>query len=1676
MRIERLFTKKGADPYAGINFVPRTSKISNTDGSVVFLAENVMVPDTWSQVATDILAQKYFRKAGIAAALKPMREKGVPAWLWRNQPDEDKLAALPADQRKSAETDSRQVFHRLAGCWTYWGWKHGYFSSEDDARAFYDEMCFMLAKQYAAPNSPQWFNTGLHWAYGIAGPAQGHYYNDGKTGELLRSTSAYEHPQPSACFIQSIQDDLVNEGGIMDLWVREARIFKYGSGCTSGESRVYVQGQGFVRLRDLYNRFRDEGRPIHDFDGRGQYINVADADVFTLSMDPDTAAYSLDRVLKVWQYDVSSEDKLTVSFDTGAKATVSAWHPFMVWDGEQIVERRADQLRRSDAVLAPNQTAVAAIPSRLATIEYQTTYFGHREPHTVTIDEDLAWLCGYFMGDGSLGRVRPATTNKQGRRYVYDGLRLRFHDETEETLQRVQAIVARVFGESSAIQEDGRGSRGKHISYVGRKVTTFFAQLSQPGRKAYSLRMPAFVWEGGREIALAFLAGLIDSDGNFAAGRAIYSTVSREFAKDVAVLASLYGIGGGYIAGKDHVKVTVLHRSAGPEQRAALAHHLTHPSRREKLLGYQPPHERKFCMPLSQAWAEQLFGQHRAGDWLKLPVGGETLHLGRLHYNGLINPLKLERATALLEAPEPDTEFLTRVAGSLAFVTSVQPCTDNPDFYDMTVANSSNYLAGETGLVAIHNTGSNFSALRGENEPLSGGGKSSGLISFLRIGDRAAGAIKSGGTTRRAAKMVIVNVDHPDVENFINWKVVEEQKVAALVAGSRLCRQQLDKVIATYRAANAAGLNGERDGLMSEHKRAVREARRSGVPDGMIQRALQAATQGHSFDFPTYNVDWDSEAYLTVAGQNSNNSVRVSNAFLQAVEQGKDWQLTRRTDGKVSKTMPARSLWEKIAAAAWASADPGLQFDTTINEWHTCANDGPINASNPCSEYMFLDDTACNLASVNLVAMMGENQAATVDIARYEHVIRLWTTVLEISVLMAQYPAKEIAQRSYDYRTLGLGYANLGALLMQLGVPYDSPRGIALCGALTSILTGVAYATSAEIAGELGPFSRYEANKEPMLRVIRNHRRAAYSSPTADYEGLSVTPLGIDPAQCPADLLAAAKQAWDDALAKGEQHGYRNAQVSVLAPTGTIGLVMDCDTTGIEPDFALVKFKKLAGGGYFKIINQSVPPALRRLGYSTAQIEDIVRYATGTATLKGAPAINHDTLKERGFDDAALARVEAGLGAAFELDFAFSVWSLGEEFCHTTLGLSDAQLSSGSLLSALGFSKADIAAANDYVCGTMTVEGAPHLKATHLAVFDCANRCGKNGVRYLSPQSHLMMMAAAQPFISGAISKTINMPNHATIAEVEDAHLQSWKLMLKAVALYRDGSKLSQPLNSMGADEEEDEEELAAATPVAQTYALAGLAAEQLQRAAAQRDRLPNRRGGYTQKARIGGHKLYLRTGEYADGRLGEIFIDMHKEGAAFRSLMNCFAIAISLGLQYGVPLEEYVDAFVYTRFEPSGMVQGNDHIKMGTSVIDYVFRELAISYLDRFDLAHLPPDAEENRPDAVRQLEPSTAIMINAGPAAATPSLHMDPLHNHSNGNGNGHASAEVNPLLSTVAYAMPRSGHTSTQSIQDVQLAEARIKGYEGEACPECACFTMVRNGTCLKCDSCGATSGCS
>jgi ribonucleoside-diphosphate reductase alpha chain len=871
------------------------------------------------------------------------------------------------------------------------------------------------------------------------------------------------------------------------------------------------------------------------------------------------------------------------------------------------------------------------------------------------------------------------------------------------------------------------------------------------------------------------------------------------------------------------------------------------------------------------------------------------------------------------------------------------------------------------------------------------------------------------------------------------------------------------------------------------------------IPDTYTNRILQYAKQGFtSIEFPTYDVDWDSEAYITVSGQNSNNSVRVTDAFLKAVKDDADWALIRRTDGKTARTVKARELWDQVGHAAWACADPGIQFHDTVNAWHTCPEDGAIRGSNPCSEYMFLDDTACNLASMNLLTFYKDGQF---DADGYIHATRLWTVTLEISVMMAQFPSQEIAQLSYDFRTLGLGYANIGGLLMNMGLGYDSVEGRALCGALTALMTGVTYATSAEMARELGAFSGYSRNAQHMLRVIRNHRAAAYGK-TSGYEGVNVNPVALDAANCPDQtIVTLAKSAWDEALTLGQAHGFRNAQTTVIAPTGTIGLVMDCDTTGIEPDFALVKFKKLAGGGYFKIINQSVPAALEKLGYTTSQAAEIVAYAVGHGSIGNCPAINTTSLVGHGFGPRELEKIEAALPSAFDIRFVFNQWTLGVDFCKGSLGIPEAKLNDPTfdLLRHLGFTKAQIDAANDHVCGTMTLEGAPFLKKEHYAVFDCANPCGKTGKRFLSVESHIHMMAAAQSFISGAISKTINMPNNATIAETLAAYELSHSLGIKANALYRDGSKLSQPLASaLVEDDEEAEEILASGSAQEKAAVLAEKIVEKIvykEIIRTNREKLPERRKGYTQKAIVGGHKVYLRTGEYGDGRLGEIFIDMHKEGAGFRAMMNNFAIAVSVGLQYGVPLEEFVEAFTFTRFEPAGMVQGNDSVKNATSILDYIFRELAISYLDRTDLAHVKPTgaafddlgrgdnegkrnfSEVSEQAASRGLEvlkqisstgylrkrlPSELVVLQGGIGATALANGTDPV-------------STLNMLIPETGFSGGATALATGTVSMDARV-KAKMQGYEGDPCGECGNYTLVRNGTCMKCNTCGGTSGCS
>jgi ribonucleoside-diphosphate reductase alpha chain len=931
-------------------------------------------------------------------------------------------------------------------------------------------------------------------------------------------------------------------------------------------------------------------------------------------------------------------------------------------------------------------------------------------------------------------------------------------------------------------------------------------------------------------------------------------------------------------------------------------------------------------------------------------------------------------------------------------------------------------------------TGTNFSALRAENETLSGGGRSSGVMSFLKIGDRAAGAIKSGGTTRRAAKMVILDIDHPDIEQFINWKKEEERKVRILIEAG-------------------------------------------------------------------YPSDFNGEAYQTISGQNSNNSVRLTDEFVEAVIADGDWDLTARTTGEAMRTVPARDLWNQIAEAAWECADPGVQFDTTINDWHTSPAGGPIRASNPCSEYMFLDNTACNLASLNLVSFY-DDQTGNFDIEAYKHAIRLWTIALDISVTMAHFPSPEIAQGSYDYRTLGLGYANLGSLLMRSGIPYDSEEGRAIAGSLTAILTGDAYSASAEMSATLGAFPRFEENREAMLRVIRNHRRATYGADAHAYEGLSTPVTGIDPDHSPPALLDAARKSWDAAVELGEQHGYRNAQTTVLAPTGTIGLLMDCDTTGVEPDFALVKFKKLAGGGFFKIANQSIDPALTMLEYDAAQRREIVRFVVGTSTLEGAPHINRGSLAERGLTGPEMDAIQAALPGVFDLRHAFNGFVVGEEALQR-LGFGPTEYGSPDfdLLAALGFNAEQIDAAGAVICGRQTIEGAPHLAAEHLPVFDCANRNGKNGKRFIHHTGHIKMMAAAQPFISGAISKTINMPNEVTVADIEDAYTLSWRLGLKAIALYRDGSKASQPLSSVTSGEgdatEHEASELNDAIDrdvrmitgihreVSPTQAYHGVSRPRFV--------LPARRHGWTQEARVGGHKVFLRTGEYDDGTLGELFIDLAKEGATLRGILSCFAISVSKGLQYGVPLEEFVDTFTFHTFEPRGLVEGHPNIKMANSIVDYVFRALGLEYLGRRDLVQVPPK-EGDLPEPPRGLAVDAGVQMELT-EGALPST-TDPLPEIEGPIAEIEAIAAGVPATAPISHpavsgtgdvvgpASTGNGHRTRVAAPGRERAAApastvsqALGSMMGDAplCDTCGHIT-VRNGSCYRCLNCGNSMGCS
>ncbi|MFT4311280.1 MAG: adenosylcobalamin-dependent ribonucleoside-diphosphate reductase [Candidatus Woesearchaeota archaeon] len=1498
MEFKRVFTREGQTPYSMFEYTKRTSTIRNPDGSILYEMKDVEVPKNWSQVATDILAQKYIRK------------KGVP-----QKRDGDFVRDENGNRVLGPERSIKEVAHRLAYCWMDWGLKHNYFNSEEDAKIFYDETAYMLINQMAAPNSPQWFNTGLAAVYGIKGESQGHYYCDPETGELKRSEDAYTRPQPHACaeYHTILYTNEGNKyiGEIVEQDRTDLKVF-------DGEKFVKIQATKYNGQKEVF-RIKLKN---------GNYIDL-------------------------------TQDHLVLSSTKRKK------------EGGEYSWKYVKDIKVQDRLQQPLNLEI-------------------KEQNVFEEDLIKARLAGFIVGDGSVG--------------IYDNLlRLEIITINQDEYTQVTKDIEAIFGEKSywvnSFEAKNPEIDGKRIHLSGKKIERFVEEYELLN-KAKTAKVPKKVLMGSPEEKREFLKGLFQADGSVRirsdnqrnSGDICLTTISKQLAFEVLQLLNSIGI------------YCRINNSEDKRENRE--------NQNQVIIAYGSARNQ---------YAQQVgFLSQEKSSKLKLlnMLVTKSKSLPLIREEQIIS-IESQGIKKVYDIQTESSKFLGNgIVIHNCFIQSVKDDLVNEGgIFDLVTREARIFKYGS-------GTGTNFSTIRSSGENLSGGGKSSGLMSFLNIFDRAAGAIKSGGTTRRAAKMVCLNLDHPEIEEFIEWKVKEEQKVAALVSGSLSCKNHLKKIMKAAVDNNSVNIKDN-----SKLRKAIKVALNENVPLNYVQRVLQLVRQGKKeIDFVEMDTHYESEAYLTVAGQNSNNSIRIPNSFFEALRTNSTWDLVNRTDGKVAKQVDSSKLWDKINFSAWMSADPGVQYDTTINEWHTCPVDGRINGSNPCSEYMFLDDTACNLASINLLKFYDdENKTFRVD--DYKHAVRIWTTILEISVLMAQFPSKEIAKRSYQYRTLGLGFANIGSLLMTMGIPYDSSKGRAIASSLSAIMGGESYATSAELAKFKGAFERYDANKEHMLRIIRNHKRAAYNVAPSEYEGLTVKPMGINSHDCPSYLVESAKSSWDKALELGQNYGYRNAQVTVIAPTGTIGLVMDCDTTGVEPDFALVKFKKLAGGGYFKIVNQSVPRALRALGYSEDEIRSIIKYAIGSSTLKGSPEINHETLKEKGFTDEKLSAVESSLPSSFELRFAFNKWSLGEDFLKE-LGFTDEQLNNPNLnlLEALGFSKSQIAKAEEYVCGTMTLEGAPGLKDEHIGIFDCANKCGKKGERFISYMGHIKMMAAVQPFISGAISKTINMDKDASIKDVSDAYMESWKYMIKAVALYRDGSKLSQPLNAAAEDEAELLSLKNAEDDIDET-----VDAKKMHEATVKnlKKKLPTKRSGFVQESRVGGQKVYLRTGEYEDGELGEIFLSTYKEGASYGALLNCFAVAVSKGLQHGVPLSEFVDTFTFTRFEPSGPVNGHPTIKNATSIIDYVFRVLGHEYLGRTDFLHV------KTMESIDHKEDQTKKSVE---------------------------KSEKQLRLNKVKPA------------ENSKFLEAKAKGYSGEQCPSCDSMRLRRNGNCMVCDDCGATTGCS
>ena len=1959
MKITRRFTKPGQDVFASVEWEKRTSRISNPDGSIVFEMNDAEIPTSWSQLATDIMVSKYFRKAGV-----PLTDQG-------GQVLRDEHGNAVTGPEKSA----RQVINRLAGCWRWWAEKHGYFDSADDAQAFYDELAYMLVYQMCAPNSPQWFNTGLNFAYGITGPAQGHFYCDPKSGEMQKSRDAYSHPQPHACQ-------------------------PYDAPISTPQGPVAI---GQVVENKLTG--------LEVFDGSNE--GKGTTRVVAVKANGEKPVFRV--VLKNGAFVDATADHLVWAMDE--RRSTGQW-------------QRIDALRPGMRMVLSTQTKITKTSTARQT--------------------DEAALVGWLHGDGFVGQYKEGTNRSLTIEFITIN-----DEEFRFVIDRVNRVFERIHYHVREVEAQDPDLDVRRIRLYGEPLRNFVEKydlLDAPEER----HIPTAVSSSGQQAQAAYLSALFQADGTVRlrqrlshASDVVLTTISRSLAADVQTLLLNLGVYSRVQAGVDKRtnRRTPWFVSVGYAEAR---------NRFQQLIGFVSQEKQE---KLEIACSDCFAGKH-------LPALREE-SVQRIEQIGTKPVFDIQT--------ESGQYLCNNILIHNCFIQSVSDDLVNPGgIMDLWTREARLFKYGS-------GTGSNFSRLRGENEPLSGGGKSSGLMSFLKIGDRAAGAIKSGGTTRRAAKMVCLDLDHPDIEQFTNWKVREELKVAAMVEGLKvLPREQQDL------------------------------AKRLGL----------------KLDY-----DFNGEGYFTVSGQNSNNSIRIPNRFFKAVDEDGDWHLTWRTNGQVAKTIKARDLWEQIAFAAWRCADPGVQYDDTINQWHTCPKSGRINASNPCvtgdtrvltpggiwrridqmihlpsrvitnladqeihategafptgtkdvyelrtiggytlkltaehkvwtrrhgwieaqhlttddeirlparpaavheigepqdhrffqllglflssanndaaalhldrcipdhdaidafsryvnqtwgeklydddyvnalmldgadaanqsagenaeegsessgntltailtnrrllsrlkafvrtengmrrlsdeaftaglpaqrhmfralftadgvvangsielmsdsrtlledvqlillgfgvqsildlqprsqnserseggafargglpdhrvgpmssesrpargnaairrhglridsgslrsfakylgllpgrkleqlaqavshsinaqscnwdrvasftlvgrqqvfdltepatgsfiangltvhncSEYMFLDDTACNLASLNVLTFFdAENRRF--DIEGYKHAIRLWTIVLEVSVLMASFPSEEIARLSYKYRTLGLGYANLGAMLMQAGIAYDSEKGRAVCAALTAILTGESYAASAEMSRELGAFPGYEQNKSDMLRVMRNHRRAAYdvehqtqsARDLGQYENLDIHPVGIvadqfepnDPLASP-QLLRSAQECWDRALFLGERHGYRNAQTTVIAPTGTIGLLMDCDTTGVEPDFALVKFKKLSGGGYFKIANQSLAPALKNLGYSSEQIHDILKYVMGTLSLHESPEINYQSLLLRGLTEDELDKIEANLPGVFEISFAFSPWSLSPEtFKRLEIGQGEWQAPGFNLLKRLGYTQKQIDAANDAVCGRGTVEGAPHLKDEHLSVFDCANKCGKLGQRFIHVEGHIRMMAAAQPFISGAISKTINLPNEATVEQIKDSYYLSWKLGLKANALYRDGSKLSQPLNVKSdaevdakTDEDDEDNVEAAREQLAQDVARAAATVSTInsQQSTINSDnlspahtsviekiveriverplrrRLPDTRQAITHKFDVAGHEGYITVGLYDDGSPGEMFITMAKEGSTIGGLMDTIATLVSVSLQYGVPVESLVRKFEHVRFEPSGMTR-NQEIPIAKSLVDYIFRWMAMEFVPGYRAANAP----KRNKQAAQPPSPGTAGEARDERPASD--LMPAPESQPRRKGGNGHGPRidpdtaktfdydDISPSPSPTGEGGSETTMLNSPGISNLRLAivsdplsqQGTEMQADAPACDVCGSIT-VRSGTCYKCLNCGNSMGCS